>query len=356
MVHLALSVSHDIHLRFFRNNNKNVDLSRTIRLSGLSSGAKLELVKLSKTPSAISVALQLPESEREGIPNGRLTDKFPTSTSLWQILRRFESATAGGLGTQKNFTGRGVPSMVSGTSGAGRLYHEAPVLRIMGREYSSLTDLQKSLGQLGFTGGSVLLHLAFRTSEAPLEQAQKEIEDYFKSLEESGSDSQGAHSGAVGSEISVPDTSQSIVADENQKSKTPQAKSPVEVPMPVPETATAKNAILPNLDESSTVGEKEDARDSQSLADTSQPEATPLEARPGSQQNDGVAESSNATLNGEKRKASSPLAPESSPHSGATVTRPSESTSNPQPKLENTTPSATSVNSKRQAKCMFYRT
>ena len=237
-----LSVSHDIYLRWSRNNNKNLDLSRTIRLSGLSSGAKLELVKLSKTPSAISVALQLPENEREGIPNGRLTDKFATSSSLWQIIRRFESATAGGLGTQKNFTGRGVPSMVSGTSGAGRLYHEAPVLRIMGREYSSLTDLQKSLGQLGFTGGSVLLHLAFRTSEAPLEQAQKEIGDYFKSLEESGSDSQSTHSGAVGSEISVPNTSESIVTDEDQESKSPQAKSPVEVLTPVPE------------DESSTVG------------------------------------------------------------------------------------------------------
>lgn len=331
-------------------------MSRTIRLSGLSSGAKLELVKLSKTPSAISVALQLPESEREGIPNGRLTDKFATSTSLWQILRRFESATAGGLGKQKNFTGRGVASMVSGTSGAGRLYHEAPVLRIMGREYSSLTDLQKSLGQLGFTGGSVLLHLAFRSSEAPLEQAQKEIEDYFKSLEESSSDSQGAHSGAVGSEISIPDMSQPIVTDEEQESKTPQGESSDEVPTPVRENAATKDDILPNLDESSAAGEKEEARDSQILADTSQSGLTPPEAMPGSQQDNEIAEHSTTTLNGEKRKASSPLARESSPHSGATITGPSESTSNPQPKPENITSSATSVNSKRQTISIFYRT
>ena len=174
----------------FRYNNKVIDLSRTIRLSGLSSGAKLELFKLSKSPSVISVALQLPESEQKGITNSRLMDKFPSSTSLWQLLRRFESATAGGLGAQKNFTGRGVPSLANGESGAGRLYYESPVLHILGRDYSSLADLQKSLSQLGFNDGSVLLKLSFRASTIPLEHAQKEIEDYFKSLEGDDSNDQ----------------------------------------------------------------------------------------------------------------------------------------------------------------------
>lgn len=119
-----------------------------------------------------------------------MTDKFPSSTSLWQTLRRFESATAGALGAQKNFTGRGVPSLAKGNSGTGRLYYEGPVLQILGREYSSLADLQKTLGQLGFNDGSVLMKLSFRTSEIPLEQAQKDIEDYFKSLEEGSSDAQ----------------------------------------------------------------------------------------------------------------------------------------------------------------------
>ena len=137
------------------------------------------------------MALQLPESEKEGVANGRMTDKLPSSTSLWQILRRFESATVGGLGAQKNFTGRGVPSMDNGDYGAGRLYYETPVLQIMGREYSSLTELQKTLGQLGFNDGTVLLKLSFRTTSSPLEQAQKEIEDYFKSLDDdSRSDTQ----------------------------------------------------------------------------------------------------------------------------------------------------------------------
>lgn len=136
------------------------------------------------------MALQLPDSEKAGVTNGRMMDKFPSSTSLWQLLRRFESATAGGLGAQKNFTGRGVPSLANGDSGAGRLYYEGPVLHILGRDYSSLADLQKSLSQLGFNDGSVLLKLSFRTSTIPLEHAQKEIENYFKSLEEDDSNAQ----------------------------------------------------------------------------------------------------------------------------------------------------------------------
>lgn len=53
----------------------------------------------------------------------------------------------------------------------------------MGRELSSFTDLQKTLGQLGFNTGSVALRLKFRTSDTPLELAMEQIEGYFKSVE-----------------------------------------------------------------------------------------------------------------------------------------------------------------------------
>ena len=79
-----------------RHNNKPVDLTRTIRLSGLTSGAKLELVQLSKSAGVVSIALQLPDSESKGQPNARLTDKFPSSTTLWLVLRKFEAGVAGG--------------------------------------------------------------------------------------------------------------------------------------------------------------------------------------------------------------------------------------------------------------------
>ncbi|KAK0265803.1 hypothetical protein LTS09_001040 [Friedmanniomyces endolithicus] len=144
-------------------NNKPVDLSQPFRLSGLSAGAKLQLVQASRSPAVVNIALQLPESEGAG---GRLQDKFPSSTSLWLILRKFEDGVAGA--SQKlNLTQRGVPS--SG-SGAGRLMYEVPCL--------------------GYNGGNVLLRVSFRRSEVPLEEAMKEISTYFASAE--GAQAEGA--------------------------------------------------------------------------------------------------------------------------------------------------------------------
>ncbi|KIV78158.1 hypothetical protein PV11_09904 [Exophiala sideris] len=166
-----------------KHNNKNVDLSRTIRLSGLSSGAKLELVQLSKSAGVVSIALQLPESEARGIPNARLTDKFPSTTTLWLVLRKFEAGVAGQAGGPRNFTARGVPSTNQGDSGAGRLYYEQPVIQVLNRELSSFTDLQKSLAQLGLNSGTALLRLSFRATETPLEEAMGQIQGYFDSVE-----------------------------------------------------------------------------------------------------------------------------------------------------------------------------
>ena len=57
-----------------RYKGKQLDLSLVLRLSGLTSGAKLELVQLSRSPSVVTVALQLPESEVRGAPSGRILD------------------------------------------------------------------------------------------------------------------------------------------------------------------------------------------------------------------------------------------------------------------------------------------
>ncbi|MCJ1399700.1 hypothetical protein MMC11_002902 [Xylographa trunciseda] len=173
----------DASLYGLKNNNKPLDLSRTVRLSGLSSGAKLELVQISRSPTVVSVALQLPESEAQGAANNRLTDKFTSNTTLWLILRKFESGKVGGDGIQRNFTARGVPKLWNGDTGAGRLYYEQPVLNIMGRELSSFTDLQKTLAQLGLNGGTALIRLGFRLMTTPLEEAMEQIGQYFQSEE-----------------------------------------------------------------------------------------------------------------------------------------------------------------------------
>lgn len=163
-----------------KHNNKQVDLSRTYRLSGLVSGAKLELVQLSKSTGVVSVALQLPQVDAQGVPNARLTDKFPSNTTLWLLLRKFEAGVAGSGGGSKNFTARGTPS---NDSGSGRLFYEQPVLQVMNRELSSFTDLQKTLAQLGLNTGSALIRLSYKPTTQPLEDALQEIQAYFDSID-----------------------------------------------------------------------------------------------------------------------------------------------------------------------------
>src|ERR1700761_4990860 len=136
-----------------------------MRLSSLPSGAQLDLVQGSRSPTVISVALQLPE-------NRRLTNKFPSTTSLWQILRVFETMET------LNFTERAIAPTT--TAGAGRLFYQMPVLNVLNREFSTLEDLQKTLSQLGVTSGNILLRLSFKDSEKPLEEAMQDISQYFK--------------------------------------------------------------------------------------------------------------------------------------------------------------------------------
>lgn len=130
----------------------------------------------------MTVALQLPESEAQGIPNGRLTDKFPSTTTLWIMLRKFEAGVAGN-GSTRNLTARAAPATDSGTNGGGRLYYQTPVLQVMGRELADFSELQKSLAQLGYNSGNVLFRLSFRTTQQPFEDAVAMITKYFEAFD-----------------------------------------------------------------------------------------------------------------------------------------------------------------------------
>jgi len=155
---------------------KQFDLSLSVRLAGLANGAKLQLVQASRSPSVLSVALQLPQS----LGGGRIQDKFPSNTSLWQVLRKFEEAVAGDPPKKLNITQRGVPST---DTGSGRLEYEQPVVNIMNRQLKDFVDLQKTLMQLGFNNGSVLVRLEFRQSGTPMEEAMKQISEYFSATQ-----------------------------------------------------------------------------------------------------------------------------------------------------------------------------
>ncbi|KAL8944567.1 MAG: hypothetical protein Q9216_000370 [Gyalolechia sp. 2 TL-2023] len=213
-----------------KHNNRNLDLSNPIRLSGLSPGAKLELVVISRSPSVVSVALQLPEEECHGLPSGRLVGKHPSNTTLWKVLRTFEDAAP-----HRNYTGRGKTKTDAGRAGAGRLYHEAPILSMMSRELTSFTDLQKTLAQLGYNSGSVLLRLSFRASDAPLEEALEQMKQYFEpvqSNEEAGSHATSSMINDIAQGTNEPRTS-----DEDTSTK------------PLPDTVlpTQEDALLTNV-------------------------------------------------------------------------------------------------------------
>ena len=106
-------------------------------------------------------------------------DKFPSTTTLWLVLRKFES---GGPET-RNFTARAIAKLNDGDTGAGRLCYEGPVLNILGKDYSSFTDLQKTFSTLGLSTASVLVRLNFRASDIPFEEAQGRISQYFKEVD-----------------------------------------------------------------------------------------------------------------------------------------------------------------------------
>ncbi len=141
-------------------------MSGPYRTSGLGPGAKLELVQKSKSAAVVSIALDV---------NGqRYTKKLPSDMSLWKVMRQFESTEKG-----LDITSRGKPV---GTN-SGQLYHEAPIVNILGREYSALEDLQKTLSQCGINSGSIVLRVTFKLSERTLFEAMQVIAQYLDEVE-----------------------------------------------------------------------------------------------------------------------------------------------------------------------------
>ncbi|KAK5112941.1 hypothetical protein LTR62_003763 [Meristemomyces frigidus] len=217
--------------------DKFVDLSQPFRYSGLTAGAKLQLVQASRSPGVVNVAIQLPDTAG----GTRISDKFPSTTSLWLVLRKFEDGVAASTqSTQKlNLTQRAVPDNVG--EGAGRLLYEQPCLSMMQRTVEGFQDLQKTLGQLGLNGGTVLMRLSFKNSGRPLEEAMKEISEHFSSTQntvEGGSSGTGevaehSESGVANGGIYAPSTEVVTSPQAESKADEPSGLAVIE---PVPTT------------------------------------------------------------------------------------------------------------------------
>jgi tether containing UBX domain for GLUT4 len=104
-------------------------------------------------------------------------EKLPNDYTLWKVLRHFETHTCKGKGV--NLTARGVPQMDAGGS-SGQLYYETPMLQIEKRSFTTFVDFQKTMSQLGYNGGSVLIRLTFQKTDKTLVDAMSDISQYFQ--------------------------------------------------------------------------------------------------------------------------------------------------------------------------------
>ncbi|KAI0187424.1 GLUT4 regulating protein TUG-domain-containing protein [Xylaria flabelliformis] len=185
---------------------RQLDLSQTFRTSGLIPGARLELVVRANTPTVVNVALQLPSPESSHFPpHGRVSEKLPSDFTIWQVLRQFESGKAS-AGKNLNITARGIPQTSNGTqAGSGQLYYEIPNIVIEKRTLSTFTDFQKTLSQLGYNSGGVLMRLSFQKTDQLLSDAMREIEEYFKSEEQDGAPQKNEDTSTDGKLESAPE-------------------------------------------------------------------------------------------------------------------------------------------------------
>ncbi|EGX90545.1 UBX domain protein, putative [Cordyceps militaris CM01] len=229
-----LNISSDKYI--LKHKQKTVDLTVPFRTTGLVGGAKLELVQKSNTPSAVQIGLQLPQPEAKEIPGGRLIKKLPSDLTLWGVLRQLESGDAS-AGRNINITARGV-ARTSGAdgvaSGAGQLYYETPVLNIMGRDYTTFADFQKTLAQLGHNSGSVLIRLSFKTTDQTLFEAMEQIGQFFK-------DTRGEPTAPAPPEPPAAEEAPAAQLPDTQVPDTPMA----EVPPPAQEPLDAAPAAAP---------------------------------------------------------------------------------------------------------------
>ncbi|KAI9009138.1 GLUT4 regulating protein TUG-domain-containing protein [Hyaloraphidium curvatum] len=157
-----------------KHNKTVLDLSLSMRFANLAPGAKLELVRVSTSQASasaeVAVALQLEE--------GRFVGKFKSSTTLWNVLRHFETQETNPI----NLTRReAVPPADSSNPLLKALKSFAdkrtpvymmPVLIVMNNEFSSIPTLHDTtLAAAGLSSGSGLIRVLFRHSDITLNEA-----------------------------------------------------------------------------------------------------------------------------------------------------------------------------------------
>ncbi|CAG8595028.1 317_t:CDS:2, partial [Dentiscutata heterogama] len=166
----------DIESYGLKLNKKTLDLGLSMRFANLAPGAKLELVKVSATKAQkdVQIALQLDDG-------GRMIEKFPITTSIWDIILHFERTSANG---SLNLTRRTAPappkkgfSLKKFSKSSETQFYQQPVCLILNREYGTISLLKSTtLQSAGITSGNAVLRLLFRQTEFTLDDVVKDIE------------------------------------------------------------------------------------------------------------------------------------------------------------------------------------
>ena len=170
----------------------------------------------------VTVALQVPAGLAADGLASRLINKFSSTVSLWQILRTFESGNVDGSSRTWNFT----EQSVKGPSRSD--VYAFPKIHAMGRDYTTIEDLQKSLSQLGFNDGSVLLKLDLVSTTKSVQEARKEMEQYFTNTEPSTS----TH------ELAIPSLTDTTNEQSPTEAITPTSNTTTSQPQPTEATSS----------------------------------------------------------------------------------------------------------------------
>nr|KAJ3420781.1 Tether containing UBX domain for GLUT4 [Polyrhizophydium stewartii] len=161
-----------------KSKKQTLDLSLSVRFANLAPGAKLTLHRRTAADAPVGsqqvdIALQLDEG-------GRVTGRFETSTTLWEILVHFETKSGGSLNITKR---TGVPP--SGAKGLAKALEKmapkAPVYILpacvfMNQEYNTIERLKTTtLSKAGLESGNGVIRISGKYMDAPLDAFLDEI-------------------------------------------------------------------------------------------------------------------------------------------------------------------------------------
>lgn len=139
-------------------NKKVLDLSLSWRLSGISANANLEVKKAASSSKAGDEATVATIQVAVTLESGRHIMSFPSSTSIWNILKSVE--------TDKKIELLTTTTVKKGKDGHKHNFYNQPIVNFMSTDLSTNTDLRKTtLAGLGVKSGSAVLRVRFKVTD-----------------------------------------------------------------------------------------------------------------------------------------------------------------------------------------------